>query len=419
MLYICKLPSLKLCLCIYPQFILIALFFLLSQPAYSIDEKKIPIRIFQLIHLKNLIFKNPQSPFQIIIQKSDNKDVELSSVKYLRLRILPDNSVILTSGYRDLFKGSIKSLRVKPLSEKAILAGNHIIPPRPYSGSFYVYLDQEEWISLNYVRFDQYLMSVVNAEMWGVGNSAASLKAQTVVSRSFAGHQLKHQRHKGLYLCDTTHCQVYLGAKKLNSIIKKAVLETQNQILSYKKERVAAYYHSTCGGRTSTPKEVWGHKGNHYLIGIKDTAKNGQAYCYQSPHYSWQCQIKKINLYGIFFNSRTEYPGSLMISDWLTGKSKRTLSFRLNSAERSRLISGEQFRIYIGRSLGWNKIKSSYITDLRDSGHALRFQGKGLGHGIGLCQYGAARMGDIGISYQAILKHYFPKCTLLIEGIFI
>jgi len=81
------------------------------------------------------------------------------------------------------------------------------------------------------------------------------------------------------------------------------------------------------------------------------------------------------------------------------------------SGSATRMIDAEAFRLAIGRTAGWNKIRSD-LYDVRRSGNRFVFEGYGAGHGIGLCQTGAAIMGEQGYSYKEILAYYYPNTTL-------
>src|SRR5205823_9414291 len=77
------------------------------------------------------------------------------------------------------------------------------------------------------------------------------------------------------------------------------------------------------------------------------------------------------------------------------------------AGERRRLLRGWDFKIIVGRTLGWNLLKSSRF-DVARAGSSFVFRGTGFGHGLGLCQAGAHRMASRGVSYREILKQYFP-----------
>jgi len=76
-----------------------------------------------------------------------------------------------------------------------------------------------------------------------------------------------------------------------------------------------------------------------------------------------------------------------------------------------RVVDAETFRLAIGRTLGWNKVRSD-LYEVRRSGDRILFEGYGAGHGIGLCQDGAAAMGEQGYTYREILAYYYPNTRI-------
>lgn len=413
--------------------IFISLFVLTIFPvkiiSYPTSEKDflLKVRLFSLLKLKELSFKR-EKPFQVII--NSNHTVNISTNTNFIKFIFSNDRIEVINKHNNIYNGYWNSINIVSTSEDPVLVGNKLIPLRPYSGNFLILNNKhkamkpitsqelrvhfpESPICINIVSLNKYLASVIHAEIWGVGNSIETLKAQAVVSRSYIFAKLnRHKNHKYNF-CDTTHCQVYLGAKNIDNSIIKAVSDTSNQVLTYNNNIIPTYFHSTCGGHTSTPKDIWQNKNIKYYLGVKDTDKNNESYCQNSPHYYWKSKIDKKQISSIFLNKETDYE-SINFYDWKHDSANRVIQFTLSSKTRSIKLMGEDFRIRIGRHLGWNKIKSLIFT-IKSDKNAIYFRGRGLGHGIGFCQYGAAKMGSIGKDYLSILKHYFPKCNVSIK----
>ena len=102
-------------------------------------------------------------------------------------------------------------------------------------------------------------------------------------------------------------------------------------------------------------------------------------------------------------------PARLIMID--RDESGRVLTMHLLSGGAIRSVNSESFRMTVGRALGWASLKSTWFTMARD-GKDFVFDGRGFGHGVGLCQAGAAARAARGDDYRAILDHYFPGTAL-------
>jgi len=109
---------------------------------------------------------------------------------------------------------------------------------------------------VNELELDDYLKGILPREVsfnWPMD----SLKAQAVVSRTFALKNLKRHTSEGFNLCATVHCQVYGGRDAEKDETNRAVEDTHNEVLIYDDDLIGSFFHSNCGGRTETPGNVW------------------------------------------------------------------------------------------------------------------------------------------------------------------
>ncbi len=384
---------------------------------YPKDSSKsiLRVRLFYLIQLKKLIFQGQDHTFQMVIRDNDRGKRLFSRLMDIEITFLSDQSIVIMDSLKAIYTGSWKSIEIHSPAGEDILVGNRIIVPRAYHGQFLVQRydshGNHRIHCVNLVPINAYLKSVVSAEMAGITKSIDSLKAQAVVSRSYALASLKRHGIEGYQFCDTTHCQVYFGKKIIMPIASQAVDQTRNELIAFNQLPVPAYYHSTCGGRTTTPRRVWGSSNLDYMSGVGNSDNNRRDYCFSSPHYRWKTKVKKQIIRSVFLKHRV-FSDSLKFSRIVCDPSGRILRMVISSGQVSKSLSGEAFRIAIGRIIGWSKIKSSAFIILSEDHDSFYFKGKGLGHGVGLCQYGAARMGESGLGYRAILKHYFPEAHI-------
>jgi len=270
--------------------------------------------------------------------------------------------------------------------------------PRRYSGSIKIYVTGNELCIINIAPVEDYLAGVLAAEMPQA--DFAALQAQAVVARTYMTKNRRRHEKDGYQFCDLTHCQTYKGENGVTAKIRQAVINTNDEILIYHHQPIEAYYSSTCGGRTANDNGVWANqKDQPYLKSQADSN-----FCAHSPHYRWRGKISADSLHQIWQRRLGAPINAITISKKGVDGRVRELALLGHSLH---LITGEDFRAVTCRVLGWNTLKSTAF-DLRIEKNVYIFTGRGLGHGLGLCQYGAMEMARRGFSYREILRHYFP-----------
>jgi stage II sporulation protein D len=152
---------------------------------------------------------------------------------------------------------------------------------------------------------------------------------------------------------------------------------------------------------TTAVDTAWGGKPIPYL----QTVDDGGA-CRFSPHYRWQAQVDAAELLRILSIASRFQVSGFQIEKTAAGGWVQTLVLHCRDG-RERFVSGEWFHLTLGRHLGWNTFKSGNFTAERAGDHWL-FSGRGLGHGVGLCQFGAMRLARQGMDFRQIAQFYFP-----------
>jgi stage II sporulation protein D len=160
---------------------------------------------------------------------------------------------------------------------------------KAYRGVAEVLRDRTGLTVVNRLGVESYLLGVVSAEM-GRRSSAelAALRAQAVVSRTYALRNLRRWRSQGFDLYGTVTDQAYGGVGVETPEGRAAVTETRGRVLTYNGALIEAFYFSTCGGRTAGGLEVFRGASRPYLRSVPDIAENGAAYCSISPRYRWR-----------------------------------------------------------------------------------------------------------------------------------
>jgi stage II sporulation protein D len=253
---------------------------------------------------------------------------------------------------------------------------------------------------------ESYVERVVASE-GDPADSPESLKALAIVVRSFALHQ--PHGHADYDLCDSTHCQLLhwpSHAFQTNPAAHAATLSTSGETLWFHGRRAQAWFHQNCGGRTASPQEVWPAKSRDSSSGSGPMfwlISRIDPYCTANGAREWSTNLSKADLTAALAAAGLARPGWNALSVSRRGESGRAVTLLVDSSP----ISAEDFRVAVGRSLGWGKILSTWF-EISRQGDQFAFHGRGSGHGVGLCQAGAAVMSAQGRDATAILAQYFP-----------
>jgi stage II sporulation protein D len=238
---------------------------------------------------------------------------------------------------------------------------------------------------------------------------ARIFEIQAVIARTYAVSQIGKHRVEGFDVCDTTHCQLYepsrITTSRFTPAARRAIANTRGQMLVFSRRPTQALFHADCGGHTAAAEVVWGGRPVPYLPGGRDDIDG-------APHRAWTFSATLDRLQ----SALSRHP------DTATGKrldglrvTERDASGRAATVElrgdTTRLVRGEVLRAVINQVFGSRAILSTRFEVTATAG-ALSFEGTGFGHGVGLCQVGAAARARRGDSLGAILQAYFPGATL-------
>jgi len=249
---------------------------------------------------------------------------------------------------------------------------------------------------------ERYVELVVAAES-GAADGPESRKALAVAARSFA-LQPSHG-HAGFDVCDSTHCQWVHWRSTPEA--HAATLATAGEVLWFRGRRAAAYFHQNCGGRTAAAEEVWPDRATRERGAPGHLVSRADTYCQRAGSSEWSATLTRAELAQALAAAGLAAPGWKSLTVAKRGESGRATVLLAGSAE----IPAESFRLAVGRALGWNRIRSNWF-EVAAQGDGFLFHGRGSGHGVGLCQAGAAEMAREGRGYREILAQYFPGATL-------
>jgi SpoIID/LytB domain protein len=273
------------------------------------------------------------------------------------------------------------------------------------------------------LSLEDYVLGVLRAE-GTMETEPEALKALAIAIRTFALKNLGRHAKDGYDFCSTTHCQrfsvrgpsVSEGTKGNGALpdgrasdirLIAAVRATEGQVLRDEHGQIIdSYFGASCGGETANIGSLWGVTPPEYLRGVRDE------YCDAGPHATWTDTIKRDDLLrALQSDSRTDVGNKL--DQIIIRKRDETdrAEFITLEGEHRKTVRGWDFKIIVGRVLGWNVLKSSRFEVAR-SGSNFIFRGSGFGHGLGLCQEGAHVMAARGVGYQKILEKYFPGTSV-------
>ncbi|MBD3285374.1 SpoIID/LytB domain-containing protein [candidate division WOR-3 bacterium] len=264
---------------------------------------------------------------------------------------------------------------------------------RSYAGGFTFFASGGELFIINYVPEQTYLASVVTSEMPDGGIEAR--KAQAILARTYAyKHMGNHDA--GYELLDSQLSQVYRGLAADQGAVK-AVEETEGLVLGYKGKVADIYYHSTCGGMTILPSDLWrGSKNEPYHRRVVDTL------CSASPLYTWEDTFyldtisQLLNLPSIPDSIHLVRDTAMLPAKGFVFFAPREIKFEYRTAVDA-----------------WDHRPKTRRFDIEIEGNLLLIHGHGYGHGVGMCQYGAMGMAKRGDNYRDILSHYFPGTQIM------
>ena len=326
--------------------------------------------------------------------------------------------------------------------------------------------------AINRLDVEDYLSSVITSEM-SATSSLELLKAHAVISRSWVlrpiispstgtdkpdlsdpdRHVVWYERdaHEGFDVCADDHCQRYEGITRRDehpeaaANVQKAIDATRGQVLMYDGKVCDARFYKACGGATELFENAWANEHYPYLEAVRDEIgtplpdltieENAQEFIRTSPSaycnttderilsqvlnnydqetkdfYRWTVQYTAAELSDIIRErSGIDFGEILDLVPIKRGPSARLYEMQIVGSKRTMVIGKElEIRKWLSKS---HLYSSAFVVDRNEQGDFI-LTGAGWGHGVGLCQIGAAVMADKGYTYEQILAHYFPGSEL-------
>ena len=340
-----------------------------------------------------------------------------------------------------------------------------------FNGSLKFIVIEGEVQAIDIVPTEDYLTSVISSEM-SATSSLELLKAHAVISRSWLLNKLEnketeshadamvvtderiirwydHQDHTLFDVCADDHCQRYQGITKASTqAVREAIKATFGEVLTYDGKICDARFYKACGGATELFENCWEEVHHPYLLPVADSAQgklpdltqeavarewilsSPEAYCntqnktvlsqvlnnydQETPDfYRWKVDYSQAELSALVKEKTGIDFGEIIdLVPLKRGASARIIELKIVGEKRTMVIGKE---LEIRKALSASHLYSSaFVVDKEEREGILRFvlRGTGWGHGVGLCQIGAAVMASQGIDYRSILSHYYPHSGL-------
>jgi len=298
------------------------------------------------------------------------------------------NGGVYVKGVGNLKSGTAIESRLGPIR----------IGKQQYPGRIEVFREGKNILLVNEVDMEDYVASVVSSELpasWGL----EAKKAQAIAARSYT-YMRRSTSTKEYHVDGTVLDQVYKGTNT-DAASRAAVTATRGQVISLGGKLVSTFYSSTCAGKTEDPHNVWPGRPSHGVSSVTC------GYCANSRSLKWSANVSDADLLAAARESghRAKTVEELVVLE--THASGRTAKLELKTNRGGILWSANEFR----QLLGWDQVRSTlFKLKRRKEGYDLA--GKGFGHGVGLCQWGAQGMDRKGMDYKDILSHYYPGSQL-------
>jgi stage II sporulation protein D len=369
---------------------------------------------------KNILEIPNSSPvIRIRIGKIRNK----TNVRIGKTQVTRSNGGWYTSGNKPTHQRTGESILFESLSKCSVVEGNKT---KQISGK--VELFSREDVSLNAfdvvatVPVEQYLPGVLAGELYAHWHPA-TFAAQAIAARSYAiAHHLQRIKSSHYDVSDDASSQMFLGEVSLDAA-HRAVDETAGIVLSWNNTVVPAYYSACCGGVSATALDAISGSNQHNILPL--FGHEGKDACTALEVHSWaalrdlRTLRKRLNAFGASMELQELSALRSIRSIEATETNAHGRPNRLAIIDRRKQITEIRARDFI-RAVNTEfdsvpapaqTVWSSFLTG-KKKGTDLYLKGYGMGHGVGLCQYGAQELAGRGNTFEEILSWYYPSATL-------
>jgi len=272
---------------------------------------------------------------------------------------------------------------------------------RRYRGSLLIKKKGKFLEVVNELPLEEYLYGVIKWEIspdWPL----ATVAAQAIAARTYALKKLETSlpENQDYHLLSTEDDQVYGGVESEDPRARNSIDSTRGKVITHEGQLINAYYSACCGGYTASSADVWG-KAFPYLEARADP------FCKGSPYYNWEWKVEAGKLRKLLREKGLPLGKLYRIQPLSFDESGRVRQLRIQYRGGEKYLKGTEFRRFVGS----DNIKSTLFKVIRYARYFI-FTGRGSGHGVGMCQWGARGMAEKGYSTKEILQFYYPGTTI-------
>ena len=252
---------------------------------------------------------------------------------------------------------------------------------------------------INHVDLEEYVKGVVPAEVNPVWHSEM-LKVQAVAARTYALYQHMLSASRDYDVVAGTQDQVYRGRHGIDARVVEAVESTRGLVVTHQGAPIYAAFSSTAAGMTEDAMTVWS-KDLPYLKGVECP------FDLDSPYYQWKASVKLETLEKNLKQQGFPVGTISAVAPLAYSRAGRVATVRVLHSKGELVLRGEDLR----KAVGYTVIPSTQFT-VGLIGQDVVFSGYGAGHAVGLCQWGAKELAELGYSFSSILRYYYPGTEL-------
>ena len=269
------------------------------------------------------------------------------------------------------------------------------------SGLVHLVRKGKGFLVINQVDLEEYVKGVVPAEV----NSAwhpEMLKAQAVAARTYALYQQMLSAAREYDVVATVQDQVYKGKNGIDAAVLRAVDETRGLVLTYQNAPIYAAFSSTAAGLTEDAMNVWS-KEYPYLKGVECP------FDLKSPYYQWKASFRLDNLEQNLRQQGFSVGAIASMEPLSFSRGGRVAKLRVVHSDGELIFRGEELR----KAVGYTIVPSTQFT-IDSIGQDIVLSGYGAGHAVGMCQWGAKELAELGYPFSTILRIIIrvPNCRI-------
>ncbi len=271
---------------------------------------------------------------------------------------------------------------------------------REYPGALEIVPNGDGLLVVNELPLEEYLAGAVKAEA-GDKMPLEMLKAQAIVARTYAAYHRQLNADRPYHIVASTLNQQYVGRVAPDSPVWSAVRQTDGQVLLWHGALFPAFYHTDSGGHTEDPRVVFAATNMPALKPVRVDFRSG------SPYRNWRLELPLSDLAEMLIKAGMVVGRVVAVDVLERSGSLRVSRVAIRGSAGTVTLRGNDLR----RLVGYDTLKSTLFA-VAVVGHTARFVGRGYGHGVGLDQWSAKAMADLGYSAQQIVGYYYPGAVL-------